>query len=124
MIQQFSGITVLNSYAVKIFDDVFNSNGFSKTVQNKTLELNCSSQVGDSTAVEAYISGASTVLVRLASSLFLAGLLSKFGRRSIFMTSSLLTITFMVCFATLNYFIQFGNFEGKFTKFTNFENFG
>ena len=120
MIQQFSGITVLNSYAVKIFNEVFNSQGNSTSIQNKTLAFNCSSHIENTTAIEAYISGISTVLVRLASSLLLAGLLAKFGRRSIFMTSALVTMTFMVCFATLNFFIQDGNSEGMLVKFNDF----
>jgi len=98
---------------VKIFNEVFNSNGFSKIPENKTLEnLNCTIQIGNSTSSEAYISGISTVLVRLTSSFLLAGLLTKFRRRFMFMTSAFLTITFLVCFATLNYFIQNGNLEG------------
>ncbi len=113
LIQQFSGITILNVYAVKIFNEVFNSNGFSKIPENKTVEnLNCTIQTGNSTSSEAYISGISTVLVRLTSSFLLAGLLTKFRRRFMFMTSAFLTITFLVCFATLNYFIQNGKLDG------------
>ncbi len=93
---------------------MFKSQKFSNIMENKTLDnFNCSSQIGNSTSSEAYISGISTVLVRLISSFLLAGLLTKFRRRFMFMTSAFLTITFLVCFATLNYFIQNGNLEGK-----------
>ena len=115
LIQQFSGITILNVYAVKIFNEVFNSHGLSTTIANKTQDsFNCTSQIGNSTSSEAYISGISTVLVRLISSFLLAGLLTKFRRRFMFMTSAFLSITFLVCFATLNYFIQNGILEGKY----------
>ncbi len=118
IIQLFSGNTILNIYAVKILNELFNTQDYSRNFQNQTFSFNCSSSLENSTSTlvtssEAYISGICTVLVRLTSSLILAGLLMKLRRRFMFMTSALLTTTFLVSFATLNYFIQHENSEGK-----------
>jgi hypothetical protein len=122
VIQQFSGLTVLNVYVVKIFHEVFNPHEVSNSAQNNTSEFNCEQINSTSKAVtssEAYISGISTVLVRLISSLLLAGLLTKLSRRFMFMTSAFLTFFFLLCFATLNFFIQNGSSEGKKFFFEN-----
>ena len=118
VIMQFSGITVLNIYAVKIFNEVFNSQGVSKTSQNKTLDFNCSFVPENATSTmvtssEAYIAGICTVFVRLLSSLLLAVLLTKLRRRFMYLTSAFLTAIFLVSFATLSFFIENGSSEGK-----------
>ena len=118
IIQLFSGLTALNVYAVKIFNEVFDSQAFSEIIQNNSSVFDCSSLFENSTSTfvtssEAYISGITITFVRLASSLLLSVLLTKLRRRVMFMTSALLTTIFLVCFATLNFFIESGNVEGK-----------
>ena len=70
-VQQFSGMTILRSYVVKIFNDIFETDG---------NEDGC-------VAKEAYIAAIIIGLMRLFSSLLLSKLLYHFGRRRLYIIS-------------------------------------
>ena len=70
-VQQFSGMTILRSYVVKIFNDIFEKN---------VKEKGCVAQ-------EAYIAAIIIGLTRLISSLLLSKLLYHFARRRIYFLS-------------------------------------
>ena len=70
-VQQFSGMTILRSYVVKIFNDIFEKDGNPKGCVAK----------------EAYIAAIIIGLTRLISSLLLSKLLYHFARRRIYFLS-------------------------------------
>eukprot|EP00095_Tigriopus_kingsejongensis_P009111 maker-scaffold150_size309978-snap-gene-2.13 protein:Tk09111 transcript:maker-scaffold150_size309978-snap-gene-2.13-mRNA-1 annotation:"sugar transporter 12" len=91
LIQQFSGMSILRAYVIKIFDEIFNE-------EPVDSEEDCGqSQISQ----EAYISAIVIGLVRLLSSLLLSSLLRRFPRRSLYLTSLGLTIISLVAFATI-----------------------
>ena len=101
IIQQFSGMSILRAYPVKIFNEVF-------LKPNITIITNCTSgeiQHG-STSNEAYISAIIIGFVRLLASLLLAKLLRKYQRRSMYFVSAGLSIGSLICFATCVFFIS------------------
>jgi len=102
IIQQFSGMSILRTYVVKIFDQVFHTvpNGSNISTLNIT---DCSKLDGfgdGSISKEAYISAIIIGLVRLLASLLLSRLLRDYCRRSMYFASAALTITSLACFAT------------------------
>ena len=84
IIQQFSGMSILRAYLVKIFDEVFNDD----------------QDQGSKVSNEAYISAIIMGFVRLLASLILANLLRKYNRRHMYFASAGMTIASLVCFAT------------------------
>ena len=100
IIQQFSGMSILRAYPVKIFNEVFLKPNISIT--------NCTDgeiQHG-SVSNEAYISAIIIGFVRLLASLLLAKLLRKYQRRSMYFVSAGLSIGSLLCFATCILFIS------------------
>merc|ERR1712241_898113 len=101
IIQQFSGMSILRTYVVKIFDQVFHT----LPSGSDTSDLNitdCSKLEGHgdgSISKEAYISAIIIGLVRLLASLLLSRLLREYCRRSMYFASAALTITSLACFA-------------------------
>jgi len=101
IIQQFSGMSILRTYVVKIFDQVFHT----LPSGSDTSDLNitdCSKLEGfgdGSISKEAYISAIIIGLVRLLASLLLSRLLREYCRRSMYFASAALTITSLACFA-------------------------
>ncbi len=120
VIQQFSGMSVLRAYVVKIFDEVFNpgkKNSVSvlshsnDTLGGNATAVNCASVDGSgsgSTSAEAYVSAVVIGIVRLLASLLLSKLFKLYRRRSLYFTSMLLTVTALSGFATCNLLLDFG----------------
>jgi len=108
IIQQFSGMSILRAYVVKIFNDVFHRTSLTKNFQNTTTLLNnCTKHSGDgSTSSEAYISAIIIGFVRLLASLLLSKLLREFPRRAMYFTSATMTIISLISFAVCTYFID------------------
>ena len=98
IIQQFSGMSILRAYPVKIFDEVFHDEEKSNANQNVTL--NDVDQGNSRVSNEAYISAIIMGFVRLLASLILANLLRKYNRRHMYFASAGMTIASLVCFAT------------------------
>ena len=118
LVQQFSGMTVLRSYVVIIFDNIFNPDGDlnpppdssnSTTTTTTVVDSTTSSYSGstgdcdnhhDTTSRYAYLSAVLIALVRLVSSLLLSKLLRNYRRRTMYMFSSSVTILALLSFAT------------------------
>ena len=106
-VQQFSGMSILRAYVVKIFDEVFTENqnhNASTTSLNCTLNMPSSSVSSIST--EAYVSAIILGIVRLIASLLLSRLLRNFRRRFMYFLSAILTLISLVSFATCNLLVQ------------------
>lgn len=108
LVQQFSGMSILRSYVVKIFNTIFDDDA-PVTKSNTSVDKNDTLLLVDcdsnSTASEAYMSAIIIGSVRLLSSLLLSNLLLRFRRRSMYMTSAMLCVLSLVGFATCNYLI-------------------
>ena len=108
LIQQFSGMSVLRSYVVKIFDEVFqnNSNGtnFDPHIEGDHVEQ-CS------IAGEAFLAATMIGACRLVSSLMLSSLLYRFRRRTMYFWSAAMTVFSLFLFATCNYLLGEDRFE-------------
>lgn len=94
IIQQFSGMSILRAYPVKIFDQVFHNEN------DKEINVTCDEHYISSISNEAYISAIIMGFVRLLASLLLANLLRKYNRRDMYFASAGLTIASLVSFAT------------------------
>ena len=79
IIQQFSGMTILRAYVVKIFNGIFQTNS-----HDHVDELKCDC---DHVAKEAYIAAIIIGITRLISSLLLSKLLYHFKRRHLYFVS-------------------------------------
>ena len=90
VIQQFSGMSVMRSYVVKIFNDVF---------QNDPDSEHC--EIDDMAYLAAILIGT----MRLISSLMLSKLLLHFRRRLMYFWSAGVTIFSLFTFATCNYLL-------------------
>lgn len=73
-VQQFSGMTILRSYVIKIFDTIFQNKSSAKTSCSKVDSM-------------AYISAIVMGMARLLSSLLLSKLLMHFRRRQMYFLS-------------------------------------
>ena len=107
-VQQFSGMSILRAYVVKIFDEVFTENqnhNATLTSLNCTLDMSSSSTVS-SISTEAYVSAIILGIVRLIASLLLSKLLRNFRRRFMYFLSAILTLISLVSFATCNLLVQ------------------
>ena len=91
LIQQFSGMSVMRSYVVNIFNDVFQS--------NNPDSQNC--EIDDMAYLAAILIGT----MRLVSSLMLSKLLYHFRRRVMYFWSAGLSIFSLFTFATCNYLL-------------------
>ena len=91
LIQQFSGMSVMRSYVVNIFNDVFQS--------NNPDSQNC--EIDDMAYLAAILIGT----MRLISSLMLSKLLYHFRRRVMYFWSAGLSIFSLFTFATCNYLL-------------------
>jgi len=116
IVQQFSGVTVLRAYVVKIFDQVFSDTAV--VVSNLTISSDASSLadhvfLGDPvcqgnihrTSQMAYMSAITIGLFRFVASLALARLLLHFRRRIMYLTSLMLSI---ICLSTFSVFSYLG----------------
>ena len=113
IIQQFSGMSILRAYPVKIFDEVFHDEEKSNANQNVTLSDD--DQGNSRVSNEAYISAIIMGFVRLLASLILANLLRKYNRRHMYFASAGMTIASLVCFATCAlHHSRFVNFQVNF----------
>lgn len=129
--QQFSGMTILRAYVVKIFDELFSQridDEDFKITNNSTIDCETSQQSGlSSTSTEAYISaivlgwirfdiswlfliyliGVFFVgIVRLFASLLLSKLLRRYHRRSMYFLSAILSILSLLSFATCSLLVN------------------
>ena len=109
IVQQFSGMSILRAYVVKIFNDVFSENGNGGTTIASLT--NCTTASGltstaTSTSSEAYISAIILGLVRFFASLLLSRLLRRFRRRFMYFLSAFMTLISLISFATCNLLIQ------------------
>jgi len=117
--QQFSGMSILRAYVVKIFNDVFSKedggNGTDDAV-NRTFLLttatpatpDCSNGPGGTTSSEAYLSAIIIGFVRLIASLLLSKLLRIYRRRAMYFLSAFATIASLFSFAACN--LMIGNY--------------
>ena len=91
VIQQFSGMTVLRAYIVKIFNSIFQT----ESSQNRQIQsdLECENQI----AREAYLAAVVMGIMRLVASLLLSKLLFHFRRRQMYLTSGKYCNVLMQC---------------------------
>lgn len=108
IIQQFSGVSVIRAYVVKIFDEVFSrdvvipvDNGDARNFTNVT----CMGDV-QKTSRLAYFSAITIGLFRLVASLTLARLLINYKRRLMYHLSLTLSIVFLGSFSLFSYLSQ------------------
>jgi len=103
-VQQFSGVSVIRAYVVKIFDVVFSESGVVSINGNSSSPL-C--QEGDilvhKTSSLAYMSAITIGLFRLVASLALARLLLRFRRRNMYLVSLTLSIICLLTFSLFSY---------------------
>jgi hypothetical protein len=105
IVQQFSGMSILRAYVVKIFNEVF-SESYSRT-DPAASAANCTlSEASTTTSSEAYVSAIILGLVRFFASLLLSRLLRRYRRRFMYFLSALLTLVSLVSFATCNLLVQ------------------
>jgi len=105
LVQQFSGVSVIRAYVVKIFNEVFsvlsNENSPNKTLGIQISECNEESK----TSTMAYISAMMIGLCRLLSSLTLARLLRDFPRRSMYAVSLMITSISLISFSLFSFLL-------------------
>ena len=110
IVQQFSGMSILRAYVVKIFNEVFQESYPDPTVASNATMTNCTTTstglASTSTSSEAYISAIILGLVRFFASLLLSRLLRRYRRRSMYFLSAFLTLLSLVSFATCNFLVQ------------------
>jgi hypothetical protein len=83
VVQQFSGMSILRSYVVKIFNEVFKSGNDLDLERQNSIECDPEQKV----AGEAYLAAIVIGITRLFSSLLLSKLLYHFRRRSLYIWS-------------------------------------
>jgi len=105
LVQQFSGMSVIRAYVVKIFDEVFSefNHRSINAFNSSTLVTECS--IESKTSQMAYISAMLIGLCRLVSSLALSRLLRNYHRRFMYSISLIFTIIFLIAFSSLSYII-------------------
>ena len=126
VIQQFSGMSVLRAYVVKIFDEIFNGGGGKTADINHhnsifpsnssitvTLSSNASASPSDDcqngdqgVTTKAYISAIVMGFCRMAASLLLSKLLRIYRRRAMYFVSAAATTLSIVAFATCNFLVS------------------
>ncbi|TRY81048.1 hypothetical protein TCAL_10367 [Tigriopus californicus] len=99
-IQQFSGMSILRAYVVKIFDSVFHETSMPE-FNHENVQCDQSQ-----TSKEAYISAIVIGLVRLLSSLLLSNFLKVYPRRSLYLTSITLSVISLVSLASVQLCLQ------------------
>jgi len=109
LVQQFSGVSVIRAYVLKIFDEVFSEYGHHSvnsfnTFNSSTRVTECSSE--SQTSQMAYISAILIGLCRLVSSLTLSRLLRTYQRRFMYTISIILTIIFLMAFSLISFIIS------------------
>ena len=106
LVQQFSGVSVIRAYVVKIFAEVFSeSNHHSVNPSNSSmLVTECSAE--SQTSQMAYVSAMMIGMCRLISSLALARLLQNFQRRLMYCVSIIMTIICLIAFSSFSYLIS------------------
>ena len=104
ILQQFSGMTVIRGYVVKIFNEIFQKN------DNKVIdgELNDCTHV----AKEAYLAAIIIGIMRLISSLLLSKLIYHFKRRHMYFLSGKILFTHSGTYLNI-ITTQVSNFESK-----------
>ena len=107
ILQQFSGMSVLRAYVVKIFDEVF-SNPQNATLYRADNKPDCGHKTGLISS-EAYLSAIVIGIVRLVASLLLSKLLRIYRRRSMYFISAFCSVVALLGFATCNLVIDHGN---------------
>ena len=106
LVQQFSGVSVIRAYVVKIFDEVFSDLGHQTVEHFNTSMLVTECSVESQTSHMAYISAIIIGICRLLSSIALARLLRNFQRRSMYFVSIIMTILCLVTFSSFSYLIS------------------
>ena len=101
LVQQFSGMSVIRAYVVKIFDNVFSHLRHSPSFSGSSMDIHkneCSSDVRTNSM--AYISAIVIGTCRLIASLALAKLLREYPRRAMYGVSLFLTIISLLMFSS------------------------
>jgi len=106
LVQQFSGVSVIRAYVVKIFDEVFSdfSHHSVDSFNASMIVTECTAE--SETSSMAYVSAILIGVCRLVSSLTLARLLKNFHRRSMYFISITLTILCLITFSSFSYLIS------------------
>jgi SP family facilitated glucose transporter-like MFS transporter 8 len=106
LVQQFSGVSVIRAYVVKIFDEVFSdfSHHSVDSFNASMIVTECTAE--SQTSSMAYVSAILIGVCRLVSSLTLARLLKNFHRRSMYFISIILTILCLITFSSFSYLIS------------------
>ncbi|XP_023343548.1 facilitated trehalose transporter Tret1 [Eurytemora carolleeae] len=107
VVQQFSGVTVIRAYVVKIFHEVFRANN-TENIGNMTINCEDINVEGgpNKTSGLAYMSAITIGLFRLAASLTLARLLLQFRRRNMYLLSLTLSILCLLTFSLFSFLAQ------------------
>ena len=102
-LQQLSGTSIMRSYVVIIFQDIFAAGSQNQTISEHD---NC-----NTTSIEAYAAAICLSVVRLLASILLSHLLYHFGRRPMYLFSLSSTVASLCCFATCALLIDLGHFH-------------
>merc|ERR1719341_1872523 len=114
LVQQFSGVSVIRAYVVKIFDEVFSNHSLghqlNSTLNVTTVFLGTDGCLVSSrqhkTSSMAYVAAMVIGVCRLISSLALARLLRSVSRRVMYFISLSLTLLCLTTFATFSHLVQ------------------
>ena len=102
-VQYFSGMTILRSYVVKIFNEVFKTSDNENTIiKDLPIPNQCNYNIDGKAYMAAILIGS----VRLVASLMASKLMYHYRRRDMYFTSAILTIFSLTSFATCNYLIH------------------
>jgi len=115
LVQQFSGVSVIRAYVVKIFDEVFSDHSLGHQL-NSTLNVTTAVFLGTDgclvssqqhkTSSMAYVAAMVIGVCRLISSLALARLLRSVSRRVMYFISLSLTLTCLTAFSTFSHLVH------------------
>ena len=106
LVQQFSGVSVIRAYVVKIFDEVFSDYNHQYSVEDHNKSMIVTQCTPESqTSGTAYTSAILIGVCRLISSVTLARLLKIYPRRSMHFLSTILTILCLIIFSIISYLI-------------------
>jgi len=106
LVQQFSGVSVIRAYVVKIFDEVFSDYNHQYSVEDHNKSMIVTQCTPESqTSGMAYTSAILIGVCRLISSVTLARLLKIYPRRSMYFLSSILTVLCIIIFSIISYLI-------------------
>lgn len=114
LVQQFSGVSVIRAYVVKIFDEVFSNHSLghqlNSTLNVTTVFLGTDGCLVSSrqhkTSSMAYVAAMVIGVCRLISSLALARLLRSVSRRVMYFISLSLTLLCLTTFATFSHLVH------------------